>query len=351
MYYVNPNIKELYRTGYSESRKGFLKLDMNENPVGLPNNFFESVMKDITVEDLAMYTETADLIKDLACLLNCSKENICLTNGSDDAIRLALSVFGKPNSNIVSVSPSFEMYSVYSNMVGLVQKRIEYNDNFEIDIKDFVFLIDENTSIVTLLNPNSPIGRAWREEEVREVIEKARKYNAVVIIDEAYHYFYENTFLSLFKEYDNVMIFRTFSKLYSIAGLRIGYIVGNHRIIDYIKRASSSYPVNCIAVKCAEAILKNPHITGELISIEKEGREYLLETLKENGYEYYYNGGNYVLIKSNKNPKEVFTELKKRKILIKTYGSDLLSNWIRITTGDIESMKKFWEEFKEIDLG
>lgn len=350
MYYVNPNIKQLYRTGYSESRRGFLRLDMNENPVGLPRAFFKNVIKDITEKDLAMYTETVDLITELAVSLNCSKENICLTNGSDDAIRLVLNIFGKPNTNIVSVSPSFEMYSVYSNMVGLIPKRVEYNENFELNIKDLINAIDENTSIVTLLNPNSPIGRAWEEEEVINVIEKAKKCNAVVIIDEAYHYFYEKTFLNLFEKYDNVIILRTFSKLHSIAGCRIGYVVSNNKIIDYIRRGSSSYPVNFFAVKFAEEILRNKSITEELMSIEKEGREFLLNTLKENKYRYYYSGGNYVLIKSNKKPKKVFEELKKRKILIKTYESDLLSSWVRITTGDIESMKRFWKEFKDVDF-
>src|SRR5690349_3637812 len=96
MYYVNPNIKNIYRTSYSESRKNVIRLDMNENPEGLPTSFFEKVMESITPEYVAMYPEMTSLVKQLAHYLHCEPTHICLTNGSDDAIRLLFEVFGEP---------------------------------------------------------------------------------------------------------------------------------------------------------------------------------------------------------------------------------------------------------------
>lgn len=349
MYYINKNIENLYRTSYSESRDGYLRLDMNENPKGLPKTFFEKVMKEITPEYISMYPEQYGLVNKLAKKINCNSNNVCLTNGSDDAIRLCFEVFGEESKKIVSVSPSFEMYSVYSNMYGMKHNIAQYDENFNIDIKDILSLIDDETRIVVILNPNSPIGKAWGRSEVINIIKKAREKNAIVIIDEAYHHFFSETFLEIINEYDNVLIFRTFSKLFSIAGCRLGYIVSNKNIIDMVKRASSTYPVNCFAIKFAQAILENPDIEKYLIEEEKCGREYLLSKLEQSNYEIHHNGANYILIKSNGNAKEIFNQLKKRNILIKIYSNPILKNWIRITTADIESMKMFWKEFKMID--
>ncbi|WP_195335627.1 pyridoxal phosphate-dependent aminotransferase [Paraclostridium bifermentans] len=349
MYYINKNIENLYRTSYSDPRGGYLRLDMNENPKGLPQPFFEKVMKEITPEYISMYPEQYELVSKLAEKIKCNQNNVCLTNGSDDAIRLCFEVFGEAGKKVVSVSPSFEMYSVYSNMYGMKHNVAEYDENFNIDIKEILSLIDNETRIIAMLNPNSPIGNPWDKADIINIIKKSREKNAIVIIDEAYHYFFPETFLEITNEYDNVIILRTFSKLFSIAGCRLGYIVSNENIIDMVKRASSTYPVNCFAVKFAQAILENPDVEKHLIEEEKCGRQYLLSKLEKSNYEIHHSGANYILIKPNSHPKEIFNQLKARNILIKIYSNPILKNWIRITTADIESMKIFWKEFKMID--
>lgn len=349
MYYVNPNIEKLYRTSYSDSRKGFIRLDMNENPEGLPLHFFKEIMDSITPEYVAMYPEMTYLIEKLAEYLKCDPQNICLTNGSDDAIRLLFQVFGEPGKKVVSVSPSFEMYAVYMQMYGMQHSPVLYNEDFQMNLENVLNSIDNDTRIVALLNPNSPIGEPWIESEVRAIIERSKQNNSVVVIDEAYYYFSPSTFLNLVNEFDNVMVFRTFSKMLSIAGCRIGYIVSNATLISYIKKACSTYPVNCFAIKFAERILDNSQIIEYLVETEKKGREYLLSQLKKNHYQYHYNNGNYVLIKSNKKPKEIFEKLKEKNILVKTYNSSILSDWLRVTTGSIDKMRIFWEQFELAD--
>jgi histidinol-phosphate aminotransferase len=349
MYYVNPNIKNLYRTSYSESRKNYIRLDMNENPEGLPAPFFEQVMESITPDYVAMYPEMTPVIEKLANYLHCQPTNLCLTNGSDDAIRLLFEVFGESGKKVVSVSPSFEMYAVYMNMYGMVHAPITYDENFNVSVENTLNNIDGDTGIVVLLNPNSPIGTSWLEHEVRAIIEKARENNALVVIDEAYYYFSPTTFMHYMNEYDNVMIFRTFSKMLSIAGCRIGYIMANQERIAEIKKACSTYPVNCFAIKFAEKILDNPQIINDLTEKERQGREYLLDQLEKHNYEYHFNHGNYVLIKSDKNPKEIFSELKESNILIKTYNAPILSDWIRVTTASIDIMRLFWNKFIEVE--
>lgn len=349
MYYVNPNIENLYRTSYDESRKNFIRLDMNENPEGLPKSFFNEVISSITPEDIAMYPETNSLVEKLAVYLNSSNSNIFLTNGSDDAIRLLFEVFGETGKKVVSATPSFEMYSVYIKMYGMVHAPITFNRNFDINLNDILTTIDGDTGIVVILNPNSPIGRTWTESEVREIIKKANENGALVVLDEAYFYFSSNTYLNLFREFDNLMIFRTFSKMLSIAGCRIGYVVSNERIISLLKKASSTYQINYFAIKFAEKLIERPDVIEHLINTELMGRKYLLSQLQKAKYEYHYNNGNYILIKSKRDPKEIFNKLKNKNILVKTYNTPILSDWVRVTTGSMEIMRTFWEQFEKID--
>ena len=350
MYYINPKIKNLYRISYGETRKDYLKLDMNENPDGLPDKVIKDIFNSITIEDISMYPETNELVTKLADSLNYKKDNICLTNGSDDAIRIIMQAFGKDGSEFVSAAPTFEMYSVYSKMYGLNIKSANFNKDFTLDIEEILTLINENTSLILLLNPNSPVGEAWTKEDVDKVINKAKMNNAIVIIDEAYLYFHKNDLTDFIRKYNNVIFLRTFSKAYAIAGCRIGYALGDCYLIEVLKKCSSSYPVNILGIKSAQYLLDNPKVLENMIKEEQEGRKYLIEKLNENNYEYSYNGGNYLLIKSRINPEEIFYKLKEKRILVKKYSSGILKSYIRITTGSKKSMEKFWDEFKKVDL-
>jgi len=167
------------------------------------------------------------------------------------------------------------------------------------------------------------------------VIQKAGECGAVVVIDEAYHYFYPNTFIELVKKHDNVLLTRTFSKLCSIAGCRIGYAVGSARLITLLNKVRGTYCINAVALIFAEAILDDKELIPALIQKEKAGREYVMASLKANGYEYYAENGNYIFIRPRRPAGEVSAALEAKKILVKTYSHPLLREYIRITTGGI----------------
>lgn len=349
-YYINDNIKRLERIKSKEDRSSYLRLDMNENPKGLPEDFVKYVLSQINSEFISMYPQKDGLIQLLAEENNINTENISITNGSDEAIRLILETFGENNKNIITVSPSFEMYDVYSKMFGINNIKIPYNESLNIDVDTIVNSIDNNTRVVVVLNPNSPIGNAFSENDMIEIVNKAQKCNSIVVIDEAYYGFCENTFEKFVKKYDNVLCLRTFSKLYSIAGLRIGYIIGAKELIQYIENAEATYNVNSVAILFAEEILKNKELKNKLIESEKIGHEYVVEQLKKNNYQVYSLSGNYVLFKSKLSPYKVATRLKEKGILVKTYSRGILEKYIRITTGDIEIMEKFIKELVIVDL-
>ncbi|MFA9376810.1 MAG: histidinol-phosphate transaminase [Lachnotalea sp.] len=349
MYYVNQNIKDVVRIFPPQERYDYLRLDMNENPEGLPQGFVDNVLKEFTPGFLATYPEPDVFIKKYASFVHVKPENICVTNGSDAAIRYVFEIFAAPGSSVVTVTPSFEMYWVNCNLLGLIHKPVEYSPDFTISIDAIVNAIDETTDIVALLNPNNPVGPNFTLEEVTRVIEKAKEVGAIVIFDEAYHYFCTSTFIDLINQYDNVLIFRTFSKIFSIAACRLGIVISNPTITQYVKKACPSFEVNALALKFAEKIIDTPAIFEGLLATSTEGRKFLLDSLERNNYKYYPQSGNFIFIKPKMDSNLLSAKLKERKILIKTYSNELLKDYIRINTGSPAVMKQFMDTLLELD--
>lgn len=343
---IQEQYKNLYRVEPHQGRANYLRLDMNENPDGLPREFFESVMSTVTPSMLATYPETGVLDSLLANYLDVGTNQVLITNGSDEALKLIFEVFGGPGQKLISVWPTFAMYMVYGKMRGMTHVEIPYKEDFSVSADEIIEAIDADTAIVSLLNPNNPIGNVYSEAEVTAVIEKARQCNALVIMDEAYYYFYDRTFIDLCKKADNVVLVRTFSKLCSIAGLRIGYVVSSPEIIQYLFNAKPSYSVNCIALRFAEEIIKREDLIKQLIRIEREGRQYIIDQLKEHNIPCYAENGNYVFIYCGDQTQNMVALLEKSGVLVKSYDQDpLLREYIRISTGGKRQMALFWEKF------
>ncbi|MCI9603160.1 MAG: aminotransferase class I/II-fold pyridoxal phosphate-dependent enzyme [Ruminococcus sp.] len=347
MYYVNENIKELHRVKFHDERSGVLRLDMNENPEGLPKEVFDAVMSKITPEYIATYPEKDRLMMLLAEHDRIAYETISVTAGSDEAMRLIFHCFGQPGKKLLTVTPTFEMYGVYAKMFGMKHEMVGYKEDFSIDPGEILQAIDADTGIVILLNPNSPIGYTFHENHVREIIERAQKAGAIVVIDEAYHYFYTPTFMPLIKEYDNLFVLRTFSKLFSMAGLRIGYVSGNKELIGYIEKAESTFNVNNIAILFALEVIQNQNLTDRLVEAEREGRIWIAEKLKNAGYQTLVMEGNFVLFLPKKDSRLVVEELKKKNVWVRDYSKGILKGWIRVSTGSLSCMEKFWKAFNE----
>lgn len=349
MYYVNEDIKNCVRIFPEQGRYDYARYDMNENPEGLPKTFVDEVLREITPEFLATYPEPDKFIKMYADYLGVKPENVAVTNGSDMAIRFVMEVFAKKGSSVVTVTPSFEMYAVNCSMLGLRHVPVAYEPDMTMDADKIVAAIDENTDIVALLNPNNPIGTVYTEAEARKIIERAGEVGAVVIVDEAYHYFYKHTFLPLIHEYDNVVVFRTFSKLFSLAAVRLGMMIADERLIGYAKKAMPSFEVNAVALKFGEHLMRHTEIIEDLMKAEAEGKAYAIEELKKYGYETYAANGNFIFITPKRPAAEIKQALREKKILVKTYGNDFLKDYIRISTGSVKSMKYFLTAFLETD--
>ena len=350
-YYVNPLIKDLVRTNQPEGREKYIRLDQNENPDGVPQWLFDEVMSKITPSYLSLYPEEIEFREKYAALLGVASNEVSFTDGSVVAMNYMIRTFGEPGKNLLCVTPTFGMYGVYASMTGMSTVYVHYEDDYTFNIQKMLDQIDENTSIVSLVNPSMPIGNVYSESEIIAVISKAAKYNAMVCIDEAYAYFYEKDSLKLIHQYENVVILRTFSKMLSIPGLRIGAIVSNAKNIQYINNLKPHYTINGVAIAFGKAIIDHfDRVLEELYTKFSKGKEYLLEALNQEGYSYVPTHGCFICIRpKKKTAEEITAELKEKYNILIFCGKGDSAGFLRVTIWDQKYMRMFMDALRNID--
>ncbi len=352
MYYLNPQITNLHRVFDQNERKDYLRLDLNENPGGLPEEFVKEVLKDVTPQLVAQYPETLHFTKSLAAYLNVDISNICLVNGSAEGIRYIIQAFTSDNGRIVGVVPSYFMFQIYSEMYHRNFVKIPYDSvSLTMNIQNIIDELTDDTQLLVLLNPNNPMGNVYTNEEFEQIMKVTREKQITVLIDEAYYYFYPNTFISYALNEEHVFVTRTFSKLFSMAGCRLGYVVGKAEGVSLVQKLCTPHNTNAFALKFAEAIIETPGMTEKLISDFVEGREYLIGVLDSNGYLHKGEAGNFLFIKSKTNADELVNKMKTQKrILIKSYPNvGYLGDCIRVSIGAKQYMETFVNALLELD--
>ncbi len=350
MYYLDDNIKTLNRIFDQNKREGYLRLDLNENPEGLPQNFIDKVMQNITSEFVAQYPETMEFTKVLADYLGTDIEHICLTNGSAEGIRQIIEAFTSVNGRIVGVTPTYAMFEVYSKMYGRNFVPVHYTEDLQMPVNNIVEKLTPETQLLILLNPNNPMGNTYTDDEFQQILDVAKYNEITILIDEAYMYFYPHSFIEYALNQEHIFVTRTFSKLFSLAGCRLGYVVGWAEGIKMVQKLCTPHNVNAFAMKFAKEIIKTPEIIDELIRLQKEGKEYLIKSLEEHGYTFNAKEGNFIFIKPKTNADILVKRMKEEGILIKSYsGIGLLGHCLRITTGGIKPMKRFTESLYKLD--
>ena len=284
MYYLNPRVENLYRIFDQNERKDYLRLDLNENPGGLPEDFIRSVLADVTPQLVAQYPETLHFTEVLADYLNTDIAHLCLVNGSAEGIRYVIQAFTGEGGRIVGVVPSYFMFQVYSEMYGRNFVKVPYNEDLTMDVENILAALTEDTQLLILLNPNNPMGNVYSDEEFESILAAAREKQVTILIDEAYHYFYPKTFIRYALEGEHVFVTRTFSKLFSMAGCRLGYVASWPEGIRMVQKMCTPHNTNAFALKFAEAALTSPGMLPGLITRFQEGRNYLVSWLDANGY-------------------------------------------------------------------
>ena len=351
MYYLDKNIKDLVRTFDQNERKDYLRLDLNENPGGLPQEFITETLKEVTPQFVAQYPETLHFTEVLADYIGTDISHLCITNGSAEAIRYVIQAFTSVDGRIVGVVPSYFMFQVYSEMYGRNFVKVPYNEDLTISIENIINELTDETQMLILLNPNNPMGNIYSDEEFETLFKVCQEKEITLLVDEAYHYFYPKTFIKYALNNRRVLVTRTFSKLFSMAGCRLGYVYGHPDDIQYVQKFCTPHNTNAFAMLFAERILTTPGMLDELIRKFNEGRSYLIKSLDANGYRHKGEAGNFIFIEPKTDAKTIVGRMKaEKKILIKTYANvGEFGDCLRVSIGEKQYMEKFVDALLELD--
>ena len=351
MYYLDSKIENLYRIFDQNERKDYLRLDLNENPSGLPQDFINNVLKEVDPRFVGQYPETFHFTEVLVKYLGTDISHLCLVNGSAEGIRYIIQAFTSPEGRIVGVVPSYFMFQVYSEMYGRDFVKVPYNEDLTMDVDNIISALTDDTQLLILLNPNNPMGNVYSDEEFERIMKVANEKRITVLIDEAYHYFYPGTFINYALNHEHVFVTRTFSKLFSLAGCRLGYVAGWPEGIQMVQKLCTPHNTNAFAMLFAEKILETPGVLQSLIDKFNEGRKYLVDELDSNGYVHQGEAGNFMFIKTKTDADKIVARMKlEKKILIKSYPNvGEFGTCLRVSKGEKKCMQKFVEALLDID--
>ena len=291
------------------------------------------------------------LKKALAERFRVRPENIIVGNGSDEIIILALRAFLEEGDEVITAKQTFLMYDVASKIAGAKVKYAPLK-NFRYDIPKIASLISKNTKFIFIANPDNPTGTYVTKKEVDLLVSRAPK-NVILFFDEAYYEFAEgvkdfpNTMKHL-KESKNIIVTRSFSKAYSLAGLRVGYGFSSKPVIECLNRVREPFNVNSVAQAAALASLNDAGHIAKTMGMVQSGKAYLCRELDSLGLKYVPSVTNFLLVKLGKNAKKFYKKLLKRGVIVREMSPWKLNNFIRVTVGTMGENRKFIRALKEV---
>ena len=331
------------------SRYKKIRLDKNERITHFEKNFFRKLISKITPEKISSYPEVSNLYIALANLHKLRTKQFVLTAGVDGAIKSCFELFVSKGDKVIILSPTFAMVDVYSKISGAKKINIHYDQKLNLNINYLIKSINRNISLLVIANPNSPTGTLISMIDMEKIIKKANTYNVPILVDEAYYGFSNKTVLPLLKKYKNLIISRTFSKAYGLAGLRVGYIVSNIRIAKLLFNLKPMYEINSIGVEASIMMLKNLKIHKNYISETKKGLKLLVKYFENNNISIIKTHANFIYINLGKKINYYYNKLFKAGILSKK-GLAIrgYNNYLRITLGPPKEMKLIISKLKDI---
>lgn len=338
---------EAYTPGEQPKDMKYIKLNTNESPYPPSAGVLNAVEENADKLNLYPDPECAELKDELAKLYGVKRENVYVSNGSDDILNFFF--LGFCDSGAVFPDITYGFYKVYAELYGVNYKKIPLCENFTINPDDYMN-IGKN---VVIANPNAPTGLTLGLDKIEEIL-KSNKDN-MVLVDEAYVDFGGQSCIPLTKKYDNLLVVGTFSKSRSMAGARLGFAIADKEIIadlEKIKYSTNPYCINRLTLAAGIAAVRENDYYMDNCKLVIKAREYTTEALRALGFRVLDSKANFIFAQSYKiSGKELYEKLKARGILVRYFGNDRISNFVRITIGTKEQMEALVNAVSEILKG
>ena len=320
------------------------RLNNNENPLGPPAGA-QRVIAAYSPIRASIYPsgDAYHLRHRLAERFGLNPEQFLVGNGANEVISFVIKAFCQEGDNIVTADQTFAVYEWVAMFSGLAARLVPLRD-YAFDGEGMLAQIDQRTKILFICNPNNPTGTYWNEQKLRHFLDRVGG-RQIVVLDEAYAEFVEKADfpdgLRLIDEYANLVVFRTFSKMYGLAGLRIGYLAGNREVVDVIRRTCVVYSVNGLAQEAALQALDDPDHVPATRQLIGEVKTKLLRQLTAMGLPCVAGEGNFVMIGMPMNDGLAYRKLMAEGFMVRCMTGFRFPNWIRVSLGLATTMEAF----------
>ncbi len=339
---------DVYTPGEQPTDKRYIKLNTNESPFP-PSPGVIKALSSNEVADLRLYSDptAASLRQAIAARFDLTPEEVFVSNGSDDILNFSFMAFcDGDNCGVAFPEISYGFYPVYADLHGVNAKAVPLNPDFSISPEDYF----GNDRTVVIANPNAPTGMALPRSDIERIL--SANPDRVVVIDEAYVDFGAESCVGLVRKYPNLLVVRTFSKSYSLAGARLGFALGSRELIadlERIKYSTNPYNINRLSMLAGTvAMQENDYYMQNCRTIE-ENRDYLTRELRGLGFEVPDSKANFIFAQSpDIGGEALYLALKERGILIRHFTKERIKNYNRITVGTMQDMQTLVGAVREI---
>ncbi len=308
-----------------------LRLDFNENTFGPSPRVMER-LRSVTAEELTKYPEREPAERIVAKQFGLRGAQVLLTNGVDEAIHLMCCAFLEKEDEALIATPSFFMYDVSVQMMTPHLKKIQSDATLEFPFDRFMAAITERTKLIIVASPNNPTGAVVGREHLLAIASAAPQ--AVLMVDEAYYHFDGSSVMDDLAAVPNLIVARTFSKAYGLANLRIGMLAGNAELLKYVRKVSSPYNVNGVALDCLPVALADEEYVAWYSEQVRVGCERMMNGLRELGVPFFPSHANFVLMNIGPKHKELVQTTRTHGVLLRDRSADPgCDGFVRITIG------------------
>jgi histidinol-phosphate aminotransferase len=314
----------------AEGRFGKIRLDFNENTTGCSAEVRRAIAR-LSGKELAMYPEYEKRTRTIAKYFAVKAEEIVLTNGGDDALRVFFDTFVEPGSQILICEPTFPMYRYYAEIAGARVETLRYSSEMEFSVKAAIAALKKKPRVFFLANPNNPTGTLVGLEAIEQLLRAAK--HTVVVLDEAYSDFCAVSGVKLIHKYPQLFLAKTFSKAAGLAGLRLGAVIAQRESLALVRRALPPFPVNVAALVAADAAIREGATIKKYVRGVKLLRTWLTKELQARGAFLFPSEGNFVLANFGKAGPALFRKLANKGILVRDRSHDIGPGFARISIG------------------
>lgn len=347
---IKPAVRALRAYSLSPHRAS-IKINQNENPWDAPQEIKEEVLRRFAERQWSRYPDfiPVSLHEQLANFAGWKAEGVIAGNGSNELIQALLMVAVEPGKHVLISEPTFALYKQVATVLGGNVDAVLLTRELAYDVPALLRIVEQKQPDVTIIcSPNNPTGCVIENTDLRRLLEIAR---GLVVIDEAYHEFARQSVVPLLNEHENLIVLRTFSKAMAFAALRVGYLLAAPKLVTEIGKAVLPYNLNAFSQLAAEiALEKYPALLGPTVDAIIAERERLFrEIAKVRGLAPVQSKGNFMVVKADTDPRQIFEELLKRDILVRDVsGYPMLREYFRFNVGTPEENNRLLSALNEI---